>query len=56
MFLAILRDDFSLMGIGESIEEAYESLHDQESGVELEDCDFYELVNPTRYTYVLTQK
>ena len=56
MFLAILRDDFSLVGIGESIEEAFEALHDQESGAEIEDCDFFDLVNPMRFTYVLTQK
>jgi len=56
MFLAILRDDFSLVGIGESVEEAFEALHDQESGVEIDDCDFYDLVNPVRFTYVLTQR
>jgi hypothetical protein len=56
MFLAILRDDFSLMGIGETVEDAFESLHDQESGVEIDDCDFYDLVNPTRYTYTLVQR
>jgi len=56
MFLAILRDDFSLMGIGETVEEAFESLNDQESSVEIDDCDFYDLVNPTRYTYTLVQR
>jgi len=55
MFLAILRDDFSLMGIGETVEEAFESLTDQESA-EIDDCDFYDLVNPTRYTYTLVQR
>jgi hypothetical protein len=56
MYLAILQDDFSFTGIGETIEDAFEALTGQVLGIEVDDCEFFDLVNPTRYTYALVQQ